>query len=167
MQPKPLNLWGGTKRLAALMTLNELRFQMLRHATSYSQVALTKRGLSKRLHTKSKGCLSAFLWFHPWINRLKQIVRNRCCVMRRSNLSCICSVRHSSCLWGTEILVCQSSACNFQKGKIIPCQTDLTLKCRGQLRSVLLCINLCRVRIKCWMSHVCRIWFIWPWHLNP
>jgi len=117
--------------------------------------------------TKSKGCLSAFLWFHPWINRLKQIVRNRCCVMRRSNLSCICSIRRSSCLWGTEILVRQSSACNFQKGKIIPCQTDLTLKCRGQLRSVLLCINLCRVRIKCWMSHVCRIWFIWPWHLNP
>ena len=128
---------------------------------------LSKKGLSERWHTKSKCSFTAFLRFHPWINWLKEIVWNWRCVMRRHRSPWIFGARGLPCLRGAEILVCQSPGCNVQEGKIIPCQIDLALKCRGQLRSVLLRIKLCRVGIKRRMSHVCRIWFIWPWHLNP
>ena len=121
---------------------------------------------SERWHTESKLRLAAFLRFHPRINWLKEIVWNRCCVMRHGS-SCISCTTALPWWRAVRTLNTRSSGCNVQERKIVPCQTDLTLKLRGQLWSVLLGINLCRARIKRWMGHVCRRWFIWTWHLNP
>lgn len=126
-----------------------------------------KEGYQRGKHTESKCSLSAFLRFHPWINWLEKIFWNLCCLMGRRG-PCIFDAR--SLPWslrGAEILVCRSPGRNIQEGKIVPREAHLPLEWRGQLRNILLRVTVCLIGIKRWLSHVCRIWFIWPWHLNP